>query len=124
MEEDKPLEWIGSSKDDISAFPDEVKRVMGFALRAAQQGGRALGVKALKDVDGKVLQIADDHDGDTYRATYTVQFPKAVYVLHAFQKKSTKGIETPKREIDVIEARMKRAQQHYKAKYDAEKKNG
>ena len=76
----------------------------------AQTGGKALYVKPLRGFGGSgVLEIVDDFDGDTYRAVYTVRFAKAVYVLHAFQKKSKRGVATPKSELDLIEQRLKRA---------------
>ncbi len=103
---DRPIEWIGSALKDLSDFPLNVKRDVGFALRAAQQGKKSPAAKPLTG-DGAfkgaaVLEIVDDHDGDTYRAVYTVRFAEAVYVLHAFQKKSTKGIATPRHEIEKI----------------------
>lgn len=99
---------------------------MGFALRAAQRGERALGVKTLTNIvkGASLLQISDDHDGETYRTVYTVKFPKAVYALHAFQKKSKSGIATPPADINVIKTRLKRAAEHYKDTYETEKKNG
>ena len=111
---DKPLFWTASALDDLREFPDAVKRVMGFALRQAQVGGKHVDAKPLKGFGGAgVLEIVEDDDGNTYRAIYTVKFAKAVYVLHAFQKKSTKGVSTPKREIDLIVQRLKRAEEHY-----------
>ena len=104
----KPTIWIGSSRDDLKAFPDEVRRVMGFAINDAQNGDEHPRAKALKGFGGRsVLEILDDEDGDTYRAVYTVRFAGVIYVLHAFQKKSKKGIGTPKREIEIIKARLK-----------------
>jgi phage-related protein/predicted XRE-type DNA-binding protein len=95
----KPTLWIGSSRDDLRAFPDEVRRVMGFAINDAQTGEEHPRAKALKGFGGRsVLEVVDDEDGDTYRAVYTVRFVGVIYVLHAFQKKSKKGSETPKRD--------------------------
>lgn len=112
--QDKPLFWIGSALDDIREFPDDVKHVMGFALRQAQDGGKHVDAKPLKGFVGAgVLEIVEDYDGDTYRAIYTVRFADVVYVLHAFQKKATKGISTPKREIDLIRGRLKYVEEHY-----------
>lgn len=111
MDADKELIWIGSSKEDLSAFPDDVKLVMGFALRVAQQGRKHRRAKPLKGYKGAgVLEIVDDFDGDTYRAVYTVRFEGAVYALDAFQKKSKKGIATSKADLDRIKARLKRAE--------------
>jgi phage-related protein len=109
----KPLIWIGSSLDDLRAFPEEVKQVMGYALYLAQTGGKHPDAKPLKGFGGAgVLEAVDDHAGDTYRAVYTVKFPNAVYVLHAFQKKSKQGISTPKRDLETISSRLKRAEEH------------
>ncbi|HET8656737.1 MAG TPA: type II toxin-antitoxin system RelE/ParE family toxin [Longimicrobiaceae bacterium] len=106
----KPV-WVGSSLEDLKAFPREVQRVMGFAIRTAQEGGKHPDAKPMKGFKGaSVLEIVEDHDGDTYRAVYTVRFDDALYVLHAFQKKSKKGIATPKHELDRIRARLKEAE--------------
>jgi len=111
---DKPLFWIGSSLDDLSEFPLEVKRVMGFALRRAQNGGKHVDAKPLKGHTGaSVLEVVKDFDGDTYRAVYTVKFARAVYALHAFQKKSKRGSQTPKPDINLIKRRLKSAEDHY-----------
>jgi phage-related protein len=110
----KPVRWVGSSKDDLSAFPEEVKRRVGGALWDAQRGLRALFAKPLRGFGGAgVLEVTDDYEGDTYRAVYTVRFAGAVYMLHAFQKKSKRGIATPKAELDVIKQRFKRAREDY-----------
>lgn len=112
--EPKLVRWIGSSKEDLSAFPDDVKRRVGRALWDAQIGLKAPFARPLKGFGGAgVLEIVDDFDGDTYRAVYTVQFAEAVYVLHAFQKKSRKGIATPKSDIDLIKRRLARAKEDY-----------
>jgi phage-related protein len=114
----KPTIWIGSSRDDLRAFPDEVRRVMGFAINDAQNGDEHPRVKALKGFGGRsVLEVVDDEDGDTYRAVYTVRFAGVIYVLHAFQKKSRKGIATPKRDIEIIKARLKVAEAHHQETY-------
>jgi phage-related protein len=111
---DKPLFWVGTSLDDLSAFPLPVKRVMGFALRQAQQGGKHIHAKPLKGHRGaSVLEIVEDYDTNTYRAVYTVRFRSAVYVLHVFQKKSKTGIKTPQPDLKLIEQRLKLAQDHY-----------
>ena len=112
----KPVVWIGSARAALSAFPDEVKDAIGFALYAAQQGGKHRDAKPLRGFGGAgVLEIVDDHDGDTYRAVYTVRFPGRVYVLHAFQKKSKTGIKTPKAVIGLIESRLKRSGEEHAA---------
>ncbi len=116
---DRPLEFIGSSRDDLSEFPPEVKFVTGYALRQIQRGKEHPDAKAMKGNLRDVIEIAVDDDSDdrTYRITCTTKIGKMVYVLHAFQKKSTSGISTPKRELDMIEQRLKSAHRHYEENY-------
>jgi len=110
----KPVRWVGSSLDDLRKFPDEVRWRVGGALWEAQLGRKAAYVKPLRNFGGaSVLEIVDDFDGDTFRAVYTVRFGGVVYVLHAFQKKSKRGIATPKAELDLIEQRLERAKEDY-----------
>ncbi len=110
----KPLRWVGSSKEDVSAFPKDVRRRIGSALWEAQTGGKVGYARPLRGFKGAgVLEVVDDFAGDTYRAVYTIHFAKAVYVLHAFQKKSKRGIATPKVELDRILLRLKRAREDY-----------
>jgi phage-related protein len=109
----KPLQWVGSSKKDLLAMPGAVIDVFGFALHLAQMGRKHDQAKPLRGFGGAaVLEVVEDYMGDTYRAVYTVKIADTVYVLHCFQKKSTKGIETPKREMDMIRERLKAAQAH------------
>lgn len=111
----KPLFWISSSRKDLQAFPREVQRVAGRALLDAQFGGKAASAKPLKGFGGAgVLEVVEDYDGNTYRAVYTVRFAGAVYVLHAFQKKSRQGISTPKADLDLIRARLNVAEEHHR----------
>jgi phage-related protein len=113
---DKPLFWIGSSWSDLKDCPDEVQDFIGYALHWAQRGGKSPDAKPLQGFGGAgVLEIVDDFDGNTYRAMYTVRFAGAVYALHVFQKKSRKGMATPKQDIDLVKARLKRAEDHYAA---------
>ena len=117
----RPLEWVGSSKDDLMGFPDDVQDHIGFALYQAQLGGKHVAAKPLKGFKGAgVLEVVEDHEGNTYRAVYTVRFSRAVYVLHAFQKKSKKGAKTPKQHIEVVNARLKAAAAHYAEAYGHE----
>ena len=110
--DDRRLEWVGTSREDLAAFPEEVRRVMGFALRLAQRGDKHPSAKPLKGFGGAgVLEIVEDDDGNTYRAVYTVALPDAVYVLHAFQKKSRHGIKTSARDMNLIRQRLKAAQE-------------
>ena len=111
----KPVRWIGSSRKDLKSFPKSVQRDVGQALYAAQCGEEYPSVKALKGFGGRsVLEIIAPHDGDTYRAIYTVRFQGVLYILHAFQKKSKKGIATPRLEIDLIKRRLILAEMDFK----------
>jgi len=112
----KLLDWIGSSKKDLDAFPQQVKREIGVALLVAQHGGKHPKTKPLKGFGSGVLEVVEDHDGDTYRAVYTVRFTSYVYVLHAFQKKSKRGIKTPKSDLDLIKQRLADAAELHKLK--------
>jgi phage-related protein len=105
----RPLIWRGPSKTNFMAFPPTVQRQMGYALFLAQMGERhSTMAKTLSGFGGgAVIEVRESHDGNAYRAIYTVRYADAVYVLHAFQKKSKKGITTPKADIDLIEKRLK-----------------
>jgi phage-related protein len=110
----KPVRWVGSTKEDLSGFPQDVRRRVGGALWEAQLGRKAYYAKPLKGFGGAgVLGIVDDYDGDTFRAVYTARFARAVYVLHAFQKKSKRGFATPKSQLDLIAQRLNRAREDY-----------
>jgi phage-related protein len=109
----KPLFWVGSAPEDLRNFPAEVRAAMGVALYVAQKGAKHQDAKPLKGFGGaSVLEIVDDSDGKTYRAIYTVRFPGAVYVLHAFQKTSRRGSVTPQQERWRIESRLRQAEEH------------
>ncbi|MDE2774053.1 MAG: type II toxin-antitoxin system RelE/ParE family toxin [Gemmatimonadota bacterium] len=109
----KPVQWVGSSRADLKRFPDPVRERMGYAIYQAQAGFRHRDVKPLKGFGSAVLEVVARHDGDTFRAVYTIRFEAAVYVLHAFQKKAKRGITTSKKELDVVRHRLKVAEQHY-----------
>jgi phage-related protein len=110
----KPVKWISRSREDLREFPEDVQRMMGYAVYLAQLGKKHPDAKPLKGFMGSgVLEVVEDFDGDTYRAVYTVKFAGIIYVLHAFQKKSKHGIATPKKDIALIEARLKRAMEDY-----------
>jgi phage-related protein len=118
----KPLFWIGSSRADLREFPEDVRNEAGFTLHLAQQGDKALNAVPMMGFgSAKVLEVVIDNAGNTYRAVYTVKFAKAVYVLHAFQKKSRKGIETPKPDIDLIHHRLAAAEKDYLARFERPK---
>lgn len=110
---------LGSSLDDLSAFPTDVKRGFGFSLRQVQAGVTPPSSKPLRQFGAGVYELRDALQGDAYRAVYVVRLVKAVYVLHAFKKKSTSGIGMTKRDIATIEERLVRAQ-----KLDAAKDQG
>lgn len=109
----KPIFWVGSAKKDLKDMPEEVVDVFGYALYLAQTGRKHPQAKPLKGFGSAgVLEVVEDDDGSTYRAVYTVKFINGVYVLHCFQKKSKRGIETSKQDKDLIEARLKSARLH------------
>jgi phage-related protein len=121
----KPLTWVGSSKRDYIRFPDQVQDDMGYALFVAQMGERPRNAKPLKGFKGAgVLEIVEDYDGDTFRAVYTVRFAQRLYVLHAFQKKSKRGIETPKCEIRLVEQRLRAAEEDYRQRQQQDEARG
>jgi phage-related protein len=104
--------WVGSSLEDLRQFPEEVQDLVGYALYLAQTGGKHPDAKPLAGFGGAgVLEVVADDDGDTFRAVYTVTLRDAIYVLHAFQKRSKRGIETPKREIALIKKRLRWAEE-------------
>lgn len=115
-DESKPIVWVGDSLGVLRGFPDEVKYIMGFALRRAQDGKKHEHAKPLRGFGGAgVLEVVQDFDGNAYRAVYTVRLRGVVYVLHAFQKKSKRGGATPKAEIDLVKARLRMAQEAHAA---------
>ena len=117
----KPLFWIASAKKDLIAMPDDVKDTFGYALYLAQIGGKHDQAKPLKGFGtAGVLEVIENSNSGTYRAVYTVQFENAVYVLHCFQKKSKRGIATPKPDIDIIRDRLKAAEAHTKGENNDE----
>jgi len=108
----RQLIWIGDSLKKLRQFPKEVKQEIGFALSLVEIGERPDGARPLSGFgSAKVLEIRADHDGDTYRAVYTVKFESAIYVLDAFQKKSSSGIKTPDHIVQRIRTRLKRAEE-------------
>ena len=110
----KSVVWIGSAKTDLASFPEDVKDAIGYALYIAQRGGKHAAAKPLHGFGSAgILEIVEDHAGDTYRAVYTVRLAGRIYVLHAFQKKSKTGIKTPKVEIELIRSRFRRAEEEH-----------
>lgn len=108
----KPVIWVGSSRKDLRVFPEPVQDHVGYALYVAQRGGKHHDTKTLSGFGGGgVVEVIADHRGDTFRAVYTVRFRNAVYVLHAFQKKSKTGRATPRRDMELIEQRLRETEQ-------------
>lgn len=115
----KPLSWVGNSYRNYTQFPELVQDEMGFALFRAQEGERHPSAKMMKGYGGGgVVEIVRNNDGNAFRAVYTVRFAEEIYVLHAFQKKSKKGIATPKSHIDLIKRRLREAEEDYRQRYD------
>jgi phage-related protein len=121
LREIRPAVFVGSSRRDLKAFPDEVRQEIGQALYEVQLGLHPEAAKPLKGFGSGVLEIRDRRDGDAYRAVYTVRFDDAVYVLHAFQKKSASGIATPKRHLDLIRQRLHEAARIREARKEGKK---
>ena len=119
---ERPLFWIRSSLKDLEAFPAEVREHIGYSLSAAQFGGKHLDAKPWKGDGAGVFEVVEDYRGDTFRAVYTVRFEEAVYVLHAFQKKSTKGIATSQADRELIARRLKDAVADHEARYGKAKR--
>jgi phage-related protein len=108
----RALYWVGSSKRDLMALPDAVIDAFGYAFYLAQIGRKHEQAKPLKGFGSAgVLEVVEDKEGNTYRGVYTVRFPRRIFVLHVFQKKSKRGIATPKEDLDLIRDRLKRAEQ-------------
>lgn len=108
----KPLFWVGSSKKELLALPEEVIDVFGYALYLAQTGGKHEQAKPLKGFgSASVLEVVEDWQGSTFRAVYTVRFASGIFILHVFQKKAKKGITTPKADLDLIRGRLKAAEE-------------
>jgi phage-related protein len=108
----KPVVWIGHSLEALRLFPEEVRHEAGYALELAQRGGKAKTAKPLRGLDA--IEIVSDVEGDAFRVVYTVKLAGVVYVLHAFQKKSKRGIATPHKDIEMIRKRFKDAREDYK----------
>jgi phage-related protein len=115
LSREKLLHWVASAKRDYLSFPPEVQDDMGYALGLAQLGGKHPNAKPWKGEGAGVLEIVEDHRGDTYRAVYTVRFADAVFVLHAFQKKSKSGVKTDQTDVKLIAERLKRAKTDYES---------
>jgi len=119
---EKPLFWAGSARSDLLKFPEAVKDDMGIALSVAQFGGKHPSAKPWKGEGPGVFEIVADHRSGTYRAVYTVRFAGALYVLHAFQKKSPRGIQTARSDVELVARRLRLAQDDYEVRYGKGKK--
>jgi phage-related protein len=114
----RPLYFVGSTRDDLRDLPEDVKDVFGYALYLAQLGNMHPRSKPLRGFGGAgVIEIVDNDESGTYRAVYTVRLADAIYVLHVFQKKSRRGISTPRQEIDLIKVRLRQAEDHHATTY-------
>jgi phage-related protein len=118
----KPPDWIGGSHKDLLALPRKVQQLFGFALSMAQDGEKHEAAKVLKGFHGTgVLEVVEDNAEGTYRAVYTVKFEEIVYVLHCFQKKSKRGIATPRVDMEIVRTRLKVAEAKIKELRDAKR---
>jgi phage-related protein len=118
----RPLLWVASSKRDFREFPAQVQDDLGFELYLAQTGQHPPSAKPLKGLGSGTVELVDDFDGDAYRAVYTVRFGDAVYVLHAFKKKSKRGVKTPQPDIDLVKRRLRDAERDYAERSSKERK--
>jgi phage-related protein len=114
---EKPLHWVGSSKNDLLTFPEQVVDDFGYALGVVQQGGMPPSAKPWKGEGPGVLELVENFRTDTWRVVYTVRFKEAIYVLHCFQKKSPSGVRTAKTDVDLIRERLKVARADYEVRY-------
>ena len=117
---EKPIYWVGSAKHDLMQFPGRVKDEIGAALSVAQFGGKHPKAKPWKGEGPGVFEIVSDYRSDTYRAVYTVRFVEAIFVLHAFQKKSPTGVKTTQRDVELIARRIRMAREVYEAQHGKE----
>lgn len=107
----RPLVWMGNARRNLQAFPKGAQKLIGDELQLIQFGGLPRDAKPFKGVGSGVFEIALRFEGDAYRTVLAVQLGERIYVLHAFQKKSKKGIATPKPDVDLIKQRYKEAKE-------------
>ncbi|MDE0638738.1 MAG: type II toxin-antitoxin system RelE/ParE family toxin [Candidatus Poribacteria bacterium] len=105
------VQWVGDSKERLQAFPEPVRKDIGHALYRVQIGEIPPSAKPMKGIESGVFELVDTYATDTYRVVYTVKIGRSLYVLHCFQKKSKRGIRTPKKDIDLIKRRLRRAKE-------------
>jgi phage-related protein len=118
----RPLLWVASSKRDYREFPSRVQDRFGFELFLVQTGQHPPSAKPLRGLGSGTVELIEHFDGDSYRAVYTVRFGSAVYVLHAFKKKSKRGIKTPQSDIDLLKRRLRDAEQDHAERFKKERK--
>ena len=116
ISDEKAVHWVGSAKRDFMRLPAAVRSAMGYALGVAQYGGKHPSAKPWKGEGAGIFEIVEDYAGDTYRALYTVRFADAIYVLHAFQKKSPSGRRTAQLDVALVRERLKRAREDYEGR--------
>lgn len=114
---EKPLHWVGSSKSDLLAFPDDVVDEFGYALGQVQAGRMPASAKPWKGEGSGIFELVEHHRGGTWRVVYTVRFQWAIYALHSFQKKSPSGIRTARTDVELIRQRLKMARDDYEVRY-------
>jgi phage-related protein len=119
---ERPLLWVASSKRDYGEFPSSVQDGFGFELYLAQTGQHPPSAKPLRGLGSGTSELVEDFGGDTYRTVYTVRFGEAIYVLHAFKKKSKRGIKTPQSDIDLIRRRLRDAERDHAQRFRKESK--
>ena len=116
----KSVIWVGSSRENLKAFPEPVQKGVGYGLWFAQIGSKHPQAKVLRGFGSAgVVEIIEDSDGSTFRAVYTVKFGDFVYVLHCFQKKSKRGAKTPPVDVALIKSRLRLAEADYQARKEA-----
>ena len=104
----RPVSWIGAVRKEFTKFPAEAQSICLAALTIAAEGGKADIAKPMKGLGSGVFEIALLHRGNAFRVAYAVRLGDAIWVVHAFQKKSTQGIKTPVRDVDLVRERLKR----------------
>ena len=105
------VRWVGDSRERLRNFPEPVQKDIGHALYRVQIGNTPLSAKPMRGIESGVFELVDDFDTNTYRVVYTVNIGPSIYILHCFQKKSKRGVSTPKKEIDLIKRRLRRAKE-------------
>ena len=105
------VRWVGDAREQLQTFPEPVRKDIGHALYRVQIGETPPSAKPMTGIESGVFEIVDNYNTDTYRAVYTLKIGRSMYVLHCFQKKSKRGIRTPKKDIDLIKRKLRRAKE-------------